>query len=369
MAKKSVMTRAFRRLGRALATKDERAVDEALDDFEEAMEENSEDNQPEIEVHNHVPDYRGMDTGRGELPEKDPPGFDRRAHDEEEMPPWFKKHQEASDAQFKKMNDAIESLQKWAKEEEKEPEHEHDRRHDDRRHDDDEEERENLEMEDRHRDRRHDDDEEEMGEKEPEWKEGASEDRRHDDRRHDDRRHDDRRHDDRHRNSDRRDEANKEILGELEFEAPPGTGDRARKARDSRYLEEAFQDVLSKAEVLAPGIQLPTFDRAYAPARTFRQIHRLRQTALDLAYNKTETRGAIDAAMGGRTLDSKRASYAVTRTLFNSVASMIGSQNNRRATDRSFRTNDNNGTVRSGAITSIADLNKFNREKAAAGRR
>lgn len=361
MAKKSsALVRAFRKVGRAMASKDERAFDNALDDLEEHLEEQAEDEeQPEIEVHNHMPDNAMYDTARGQLPEKDPPGFDRHARDEEEAPPWAKKIQE----DMKRMNDSVEGLKKWAEEEGREPEHSEDRRdrrHDDRRdrrHDDNENclednEAENLEM-----DRRGRDDEEEMGEREPEWKEGHSEDRRHDDRR----------HDDRHRNNDRRDEANKEILGELEFEAPPGTGDRARRATDSRYLEEAFQDATSRAEVLAPGITLPTFDSKARPGNTLRQIHRLRQTALDLAYNQPATRGVIDATMGGRTMDSKRMSIGVTRVLFNSASSAVGTRNQQRTTDRS--TSFENHSV-GGGVQSIADLNKVNQAYYAnAGRR
>ena len=37
------------------------------------------------------------------------------------------------------------------------------------------------------------------------------------------------------------------ILGELEYEAPPGTGDKARAAKDSAYLEDSFQDAVAKA--------------------------------------------------------------------------------------------------------------------------
>src|SRR5262249_47744554 len=76
----------------------------------------------------------------------------------------------------------------------------------------------------------------------------------------------------------------KEILGELEFEAPVGTGDCARRAKDSVYLGDSFQDTLAKAEVLAPGIALPTFDVKAAPKRTLDSIIKLRKTALDLAY-------------------------------------------------------------------------------------
>jgi hypothetical protein len=344
MAKRTnAVTRAFRKLGRAFAAKDERAFEDAMDELEEHVEEPSEDEQPEIEVHNHVPDYRGMDNGRGELPEKDPPGFDR-AHDEEEMPPWFKKEKEANDKRFKAMSDTLEELRKGDRRNKDGELPEELEEHEFGKGEDETASEENLEM-DRHRDRSRDEpsEREEMAERIKE------------------------RGGDRRRNADKRDEANKEILGELEFEAPPGTGDKARRATDSRYLEDAFQDTLSKAEVLAPGIALPTFDSKASPVRTFGQIARLRQTALDLAYNKAGTRGVIDAAMGGRTMDSKRMSHASTRVLFNAAASTVGSSNNHRATDRSsYDGGGTRGGNAAGGIQSIAELNKVNREKYAA---
>ena len=161
------------------------------------------------------------------------------------------------------------------------------------------------------------------------------------------------------------DEANKKILGELEFEAPPGTGDKAMKAKDSMYLEDSFQDVLSKAEVLAPGIRVPTFDRKSAPVKTAKALFGLRRTALDLAYGRAETRGIIDSALSGRTFDSKKMPDAAVRVLFNAVASQAARDNNARSTaDRGTVRPANGGGHSVGAkLTSLASINERNREK------
>jgi hypothetical protein len=321
MSKTNKLNGVFRRMSRAFTTKDEKAFEDAMDALEERLGDEAEEEPDTIEVHNHIPDSMS-DTSRGELPEKDPAGFDRRGRDaeEEEAPPWFKKHAEATDARFKKMGDSIENLLKGKKGGEEEGSSD--------RHNSDEVEGE-----------------EERRREEPD--ENLEMDRRNNDR-----------------NRDRRneDEANKEILGELEFEAPPGTGDRARKARDSAFLEDAFQDAVSKAEVLAPGITVPSFDKKASPSKTFRAIDTLRKTALDLAYNKADTRGVIDQAMSGRTLDSKVMSFGARRVLFNAAASQVGDGNNRRATDRTISTN-NGGHRPAGNIQSIADINKVNRER------
>ena len=60
-------------------------------------------------------------------------------------------------------------------------------------------------------------------------------------------------------------EDNEKILGHLELEAPPGTNDRARKARDGSFLADPFRETVALAEVLCPGIRTPTFDSAALP--------------------------------------------------------------------------------------------------------
>lgn len=356
---------ALRKLQRAFSAKDERAFDEAVEELEDKMEDHrgkdeGEEDPDTVEIHNHIPDSRdgiGEMVSReseGELRARDPSGEheiyssvdrrDRRASDEE--PEWFKKFSSDCMSNMDRMARDIESLQKWAREEEDEPEHQEDRRSDDRR-----DRRDSGNLENLGEYAEHDD-----GEAENLEMDRRSDDRHQDDRRSDDRR--DRSRDRRDRRS-RDDEPNKAILGELEFEAPPGTGDKARRARDSQYLEDSFQDVVSKAEIMAPGIRIPTFDHRAAPLRTARAIFGLRATALDLAYHQPESRGVIDAALGGRTLDTKRMSYGQTRVLFNSVAAVMASNNNRRATDRGVGSDAH--AVTSGNIRSLGDINARNR--------
>jgi len=301
MSIKSVM----REMRKAFRAKDESAFDDAMEELEEKVKEPEHDEEPDtIEVHNHIPQG---DEEHGVMPPKNPP---ENPTSDDETPPWLEKFQKDCDSKFKAIHDDISALKKWAAEEGDEPEHQ------------DDVEDPNLEM-----------------------------DRRQDDRRG-------------HDNKDKRDEANKSILGELEFEAPPGTGDKAKRAKDSMYLEDSFQDCVSKAEVLAPGIRVPTFDKASAPAKTFKAISGLRRTALDLAYSKPETRGMIDIAVGGRTFDAKTLSDGQARVLFNVVAAQAAAANNSRATDRSVSTVNSGGVTQAkGRVNTIADLNARNKER------
>lgn len=125
-------------------------------------------------------------------------------------------------------------------------------------------------------------------------------------------------------------EEGKAILGNLELEAPPGAEMvDVRGAKDSRYLSDSFQHTASFAEILAPGIQLPTFDKALAPKDGFKVICDLRRKALDYAMMQQDSRIVIDQIMNGRPLDTKKASCDVIRNTFFAVATVKRSQNNR----------------------------------------
>jgi len=219
----------------------------------------------------------------------------------DQAPSWFSAFKGAMDAQFKAINDRLDAMDDEKEEEEKEKKEGMDRK----THNDD------------------DDDD-----------------------------------DKRARNDD------EQILGELEFEAPPGTGDAAKRARDSGYLQESFQDTLAKAEILVPGISVPTFDRAADPRKTFKKICDLRRTALDLAYNHAATRGLIDAALSGRELNTKSLSCRDVRTVFNAVAGIQAQINNSRATDnRDYLPATGGGTQVRGNVRSLSDINKRNAER------
>lgn len=148
---------------------------------------------------------------------------------------------------------------------------------------------------------------------------------------------------------------NKEIEGALKEEAPAGTGDEAVKAKDSAFLADSFQDTAALAEIIIPGIRIPTFDKASSPKITLDAICALRRQALDLAYVQPVTRGMIDDALAGRPFDSKAMTCDALRTVFRAVGAMKKRANNAASHDAS-------GTaagkpVVGARIHSIGDLN------------
>jgi hypothetical protein len=156
-------------------------------------------------------------------------------------------------------------------------------------------------------------------------------------------------------------EPDEAIEGELEEEAPAGTGDMAKKAMDSKYLDESFKATVAMAEVIHPGIKVPTFDAKSKPGDSFAKIDALRRVALAKGLEDAETSAIIKKVRGGRTLDAKgveKMSHGQVRELFFSVGAAKKEANN-------ARTEDGNGHVRAGGGLGIhgklktpADLNK-----------
>lgn len=153
---------------------------------------------------------------------------------------------------------------------------------------------------------------------------------------------------------------NTSIEGTLQMEAPPGTNDRAGKAKDSEFLADAYQDTVAIAEILAPGMSVPQFDRNASPKKTLDAISNVRSTALELAYQQATTRGMIDQILGGRRLDVAKMTHDSLRTMFKSVGAMAKAANNG---------GNNNARHQGGArddgkkgIRSLADLNRANTE-------
>lgn len=158
---------------------------------------------------------------------------------------------------------------------------------------------------------------------------------------------------------DEKTEDNEKILGALELEAPPGTNDRARKARDSSFLADSFRETVALAEVLAPGIRVPTFDSKSEPAKSLDTICNLRRTALDVAYHAdAAVRGTIDAIGGAQ---YKTMDCIALRPVFLAAAEFKKQSNNGASRTADQQPHRSGGAV-GGARLTLAQINKRNHE-------
>ncbi len=142
-------------------------------------------------------------------------------------------------------------------------------------------------------------------------------------------------------------------------EFPEEMKEEAAKAKDSAYLADSFQDTVAMAEILVPGIRVPTFDRAAKPGKSYKQVCGLRRQALDLAYGQPATRGILDELLGGKPLATASMTCDAARTLFRSAAAMKRAANN-----SSGRTGDviGAGVKQAGPMT-LAEINRRNAER------
>lgn len=144
-----------------------------------------------------------------------------------------------------------------------------------------------------------------------------------------------------------------ELVEAIKDEVPEELREEAAKAQDSAYLSDSFRDTIAQAEILVPGIKVPTFDRVAKPGATMKAICNFRRTALDLAYVQPTTRGVLDELLAGKALDTKNMTCDAVRTLFRSAAATQRTLNN-----ASRHTTDGKGT-QAPALT-LAELNRRN---------
>ena len=149
---------------------------------------------------------------------------------------------------------------------------------------------------------------------------------------------------------------NEEIEGTLKEEAPEGTSDEEIKmTKDSSLLVDSYKDTISLAEILVPGIRVPTFDRSAKPGQSVKKICGLRRQALDLAYNQPSTRSILDELLAGKTLNTKHMTCDAVRTLFRSAAALKKTVNN-----NAGRTGDMGIHAPAAGALSLNDVNKKN---------
>jgi hypothetical protein len=145
---------------------------------------------------------------------------------------------------------------------------------------------------------------------------------------------------------------------QMEAEEP-----RIKGARDSSFFEETFSQTVATAEILSPGIHVPTFDKAASPLNTFQSICGLRRKTLQAASKDADNKELIKKVQGRDLADTEIRTMTCdsVRTLFNAVGVLKKEANNGSVNHGTREIMDAGlGTV---GGKSIADINKRNRER------
>ena len=134
--------------------------------------------------------------------------------------------------------------------------------------------------------------------------------------------------------------------------------DRYARTRDSADAEDLWQSTMAAAEILQPGVKVPTFDARLTLESTARRLCAFRRRVLDHALADENTKQIIYDAIG--TVDTKVLPCDSVKMAFNAAAAQVRALN-RQVTVRTAVTRDGQPPVRKGP-PSIAEMNTSARE-------
>ena len=161
---------------------------------------------------------------------------------------------------------------------------------------------------------------------------------------------------------DEEDDKDKEKTADaVEEESNGGEKKEMRFAKDSSFLSDSFQDANAGAEILVPGIQLKSYDKAMAPRQTVGVINETRKNALALSLVTSDGKALLEELNGGKPINLETMDCASQRALFRSAVSTRKARNNAGAT-RDVIITSGGGLGVTGPVKTPADLNKRNRE-------
>jgi len=152
---------------------------------------------------------------------------------------------------------------------------------------------------------------------------------------------------------------------EEEYTGDRRTADHAMPRRatvgDSASLRDSWQRMLSQAEILVPGISLPTMDSAAPAKRTFSDMCAFRRDVLDASMRTADGAETIRTLMEGnapRTFNDNSMTCDAVGMVYNAAANILA-QRRGRATHINHAPNG----FTTARAPSAADINKRNRER------
>jgi hypothetical protein len=104
----------------------------------------------------------------------------------------------------------------------------------------------------------------------------------------------------------------------------PEGKDKPASTNDSASFRDEFQDAKARAEILAPGVKLPTFDAKAEPKKTTDSLCVLRRRALKAAL--TNDNAAIVKSVVGNA-DISKMPCGVAAMAFNAASEMVKAKN------------------------------------------
>lgn len=122
------------------------------------------------------------------------------------------------------------------------------------------------------------------------------------------------------------------------------------------YTGDSAASIFSRAEILAPGIKLPTMDGLTKAKDKALALCKCQRKALDVAYQTEAGKAAITPFLNGMTADFNKLPAPIVNAAFIGASQVMRVQNNAGGVRSGITTKD------FGRATSTADLNARNRE-------
>ena len=157
-------------------------------------------------------------------------------------------------------------------------------------------------------------------------------------------------------------------------EATPVARDRARRTgdggrvtvRDSAHLEDRYEDLVSRAEILIPGFRFPTFDSRAPATRTIDAMCGLRRRVIVSAWKTEDGRAAIEPIAGWTRDDVSQPVRAMScdavTALFNGASHAARVANGGYTIVNQRGPGGGAGGARDARPMTLGDLNKRNRD-------
>lgn len=122
------------------------------------------------------------------------------------------------------------------------------------------------------------------------------------------------------------------------------------------YTGDAAASIPSRAEILAPGIKLPTLDAKMNTKDRAAALCKCQRKALDLAYQTEAGKKAIAPFLGNKTADFEKLPPALVHAAFMGASELVKAQNNAGTTRSAAPTRD------FGKAKTVVDINAANRK-------
>ncbi len=134
------------------------------------------------------------------------------------------------------------------------------------------------------------------------------------------------------------------------------TAGKLNQAEVDLYTGDAAASIPSRAEILAPGIKLPTLDAKMETKDRAAALCKCQRKALDLAYQTDAGKKAIGPFLGGLTADFEKLPAALVHAAFMGASELAKARNNAGNSRSAAPTRD------FGKARTVADINAANRK-------